>query len=49
LVDLRNDPLELRNLWDEPSAQALRADMTEQLAQAMLAATDESPYPTQAA
>ncbi len=45
LYDLQADPLELRNLWHDPAARALRAEMTERLARAMLAATDASPYP----
>ena len=45
LYDLQADPLELRNLWHDPAARALRAELTERLARAMLAAVDTSPYP----
>jgi arylsulfatase A-like enzyme len=45
LYDLQDDPLELRNLWRDPAARALRAELTERLARAMLAAADASPYP----
>jgi hypothetical protein len=30
-------------LWDEPSQAATRADLTERLVQAMMAAVDQSP------
>lgn len=49
LVDLQQDPQELRNLWSDPDSLALRQALSEQLAQAMLAATDNSPYPDAAA
>ena len=49
LVDLQQDPLELRNLWNDPAALSLRQDMAEQLARAMLANADTSPYPGAAA
>ncbi|MEO7939188.1 MAG: sulfatase-like hydrolase/transferase [Burkholderiaceae bacterium] len=49
LVDLEQDPLELRNLWNDPAALPLRQRMAEQLAHAMLAMTDDSPYPDAAA
>lgn len=49
LYDLRSDPFELRNLWHEPSAQALRSTCAERLARAMLAAADASPYPSASA
>lgn len=45
LYDLTRDPLELRNLWSDPDALALRQGLSEQLAWAMLAAADGSPYP----
>jgi arylsulfatase A-like enzyme len=45
LVDLQEDPLELRNLWHDTAAQALRARLMETLVQAMLSAADTSPYP----
>jgi len=49
LVDLHEDPLELRNLWADPSRQGLKAQLTEQLARAMLEAAETSPYPERAA
>jgi hypothetical protein len=49
LYDSENDPDAARNLWDDPAARALRADMTEQLARRMLALRDDCPRPTQSA
>jgi arylsulfatase A-like enzyme len=49
LYDLRADPHELRNLWAEPAHRDLRATLTEQLLRAMIAASDDSPYPRAAA
>ncbi|MBN9408760.1 MAG: sulfatase-like hydrolase/transferase [Burkholderiales bacterium] len=43
LYDLREDPMELRNLWN--SQPALRDALGRQLAGAMLAQADTSPYP----
>jgi arylsulfatase A-like enzyme len=45
LCDLRSDPLELRNLWNDPASQALRAQLMAELACAMLRQTNTSPYP----
>ena len=45
LCDLQADPLELRNLWNDPGASAVRAECMEALARAMLDATDQSPCP----
>ena len=45
LYDLQQDPHELRNLWAEADQRELRAGLTEQLLRAMLAASDDSPYP----
>jgi len=36
LFDLRDDPNELRNLWDEPSAAALKAELMHRFVQACL-------------
>lgn len=47
--DLRDDPLELRNLWNSASARPARLECSERLARAMLAASDDSPYPAAAA
>ena len=49
LYDLREDPFELHNLWDETASQALRGQLMERLARAMLSAADTSPYPTASA
>lgn len=45
LVDLQQDPLELRNLWNDAAAQPLRARLMESLVQALVSAADTSPYP----
>lgn len=45
LYALADDPLELRNLWDDPGARALRAELTERLAQLMMDHADRSPTP----
>ena len=49
LYDLAQDPLELRNLWNDAASQPLRQSLAEQLARAMLSAADTSPYPAAAA
>jgi arylsulfatase A-like enzyme len=49
LVDLLDDPLELRNLWADPACQGVRAQLTEALARAMIEAAETSPYPERAA
>jgi multidrug efflux pump subunit AcrB len=49
LYDLQADPMQLRNLWNDPGAQALRGELMERLARAMLDAADTSPYPTASA
>lgn len=46
LYDLREDPDELVNLWSDPRARSLRADMTLQLARKMLHFAETSPYPS---
>ncbi|MCB8945084.1 MAG: sulfatase-like hydrolase/transferase [Ardenticatenaceae bacterium] len=45
LYDLKNDPLELNNLFDEPAHRPLRLEMTEKLLREMLAHRDLSRYP----
>jgi arylsulfatase A-like enzyme len=49
LYDRADDPDELHNLWPEPSAQGLRAQLTERLAREMIALADTSPYPARIA
>lgn len=49
LYDLREDPHELVNLWNEPGARALRAEMTEKLARRMIDLAETSPYPSRIA
>lgn len=46
LYDLREDPNEFRNLWDEPRQTAERARMMELLARQMIALADPSPLCT---
>jgi len=45
LFDLRADPLELRNLWNDTASQPLRTQLMGELAYAMLRQTNTSPYP----
>ena len=45
LYDLGNDPLELENRWDDPSAKGLRQELGEQLSEAMIAAANPSYRP----
>jgi arylsulfatase A-like enzyme len=45
LCDLRADPHELRNLWNDPASQSVRARLMAELAYAMLHQTNTSPYP----
>lgn len=49
LYDLREDPDELRNLWDEPGSAALRGELLLALARSMVAHADPSPKPTEIA
>ena len=49
LHNLKDDPLELENLWDNPSAKTKRAAMTEQLLRQMIAHSETSPLPEYAA
>lgn len=46
LYDLREDPHELRNLWDVAESAGVRARLQEMLSHAMLSHMDTSPYPT---
>jgi arylsulfatase A-like enzyme len=44
--DFANDPHEMINLWDDPRAQNLRRDLTEDLARKMMELSDTSPLAT---
>ncbi|MBU6256791.1 MAG: sulfatase-like hydrolase/transferase [Burkholderiales bacterium] len=46
LYDLEADPLEARNLWDEPSALAVRLALVEQLTRTLIRHADHSPRPS---
>ena len=46
LYDLREDPHETANLWDDAGATKLRAELVERLARTMLAGSETSPYPS---
>ena len=46
LYDLRNDPFELQNLWDNASSRATRHELIEQLARKMMGLADTSPLAT---
>jgi arylsulfatase A-like enzyme len=46
LYDLQEDPLELRNLWND---RALRGELAQQLAVQMMRAAETSPYPAASA
>lgn len=43
LFDLKNDPLETRNLWSEPEYQSLKLELIEKLAEQLAQTMDESP------
>jgi len=45
LYDLKADPLEMKNLWDDPDSRELRNTMTWELLQAVIDADDRSPWP----
>lgn len=46
LYDLRDDPHEMINLWDDPKHKDTRAEMFELLARRQMELVDESPLPT---
>jgi arylsulfatase len=48
LYDLRNDPLELDNLWDDPGRAAARQEMMSHLADWLIASHDPLPPPVEA-
>ncbi|MDE2790137.1 MAG: sulfatase-like hydrolase/transferase [Paracoccaceae bacterium] len=49
LYNLNDDPSEMDNLWDEPSAQPVRSEMMERLVREMIAHSETSPLPEYAA
>jgi arylsulfatase A-like enzyme len=49
LYDLKADPHELHNLWDEPGSAAIRHALTERLVQKMMDMAERSPRPTHTA
>lgn len=49
LYDLRSDPHETVNLWNEASARQDRAELTERLVRQMIAQSETSPLPDYAA
>lgn len=49
LHDLSNDPDEVSNLWDDPSARSVRAEMMERLVRQMIRHSETSPLPEYAA
>ena len=49
LYDLKNDPGEFDNLWNNPAHTATRAAMTEKLLLAEIEHVDRAPLPTRRA
>jgi arylsulfatase A-like enzyme len=49
LYDLREDPEELVNRWDDAASRPLRGSLSDELARSMLEHSETSPYPTQIA
>lgn len=45
LYNLSEDPLETRNLWADPVAATIRAEMTEKMLRRMIAHSETSPLP----
>lgn len=45
LYNINEDPLELRNVWSDPAAAAMRAEMTEKMLRRMIAHSETSPLP----
>ena len=43
LYDLQSDPQEVNTMWENPSAAALRANLTQQSFDATIAACDPGP------
>ena len=49
LYDCLEDPLQYRNLWNQPEALGTRQALSEQLAYTLLAHTESAPYPSASA
>ena len=47
--DLREDPGELHNLWDDPARRAQRGELAERMVAKLMAGFDRSPLPTRLA
>ena len=45
MYNLRDDPYEMRNLWNNPDYIAVQADLMERMAREMIYYTDLSPAP----
>ena len=46
IYDLQEDPLESRNLWDDPTRQDVKRDLLLELTQQMIGLGETSPYPS---
>ncbi len=46
LYNLEDDPLENRNLWSEPAAASVKADLLEQFVRRQISLIDRSPLPS---
>jgi arylsulfatase len=46
MYDLREDPLELHNRWNDPSLAGVQSELLRQLVQTMEELADDSPLPT---
>ena len=49
LYNLQTDPMACQNLWEEPDAAPIKAEMMHLLSQAMLDAIEPGPWPTRIA
>jgi hypothetical protein len=49
LYDCIEDPMQYRNLWNQPQALNTRQALSEQLAYTMLSHTESAPYPSASA
>ena len=49
LYDLREDPREIRNLWEDPAYRDVRQGLLWQLTQSMIGYAERSPWPKQEA